>query len=99
MNKFFAAACLLAVFTMPARAEKINLVADDRVEWHQNEQKMVVAAHLDWPVARVGHAQALHGQAGVEFEVARGGYDFARFHEMGWWTVTSFVPLGKVPST
>ena len=31
MNKFFAAACLLAVFTMPARAEKINLVADDRV--------------------------------------------------------------------
>ena len=32
MNKFFAAACLLAVFTMPARAEKINLVADDRVE-------------------------------------------------------------------
>lgn len=41
MNKFFAAACLLAVFSIPARAEKINLVADERVEWHQNEQKMV----------------------------------------------------------
>ena len=38
MNKFFAAACLLAVFTMPARAEKINLVADDPVQWHQNQQ-------------------------------------------------------------
>lgn len=45
MNKFFAAACLLAVFTMPARAEKINLVADDRVEWHQNEQKMVAVGN------------------------------------------------------
>ena len=31
MNKFFAAAYLLAVFTMPARAEKINLVADDQI--------------------------------------------------------------------
>ena len=30
---------------MPARAEKINLVADDRVEWHQNEQKMVAVGN------------------------------------------------------
>lgn len=41
MNKFFAAIGLLAIFIPPAHAERINLVADDRVEWHQNEQKMV----------------------------------------------------------
>ena len=45
MNKLFAAACLLAAFTAPARAEKINLVADERVEWHQNEQKMVAVGN------------------------------------------------------
>ena len=69
MNKFFAAACLLAVFTMPARAEKINLVADDRVEWHQNEQKMfavgnAVASKQDMSV-RADTITAFYENAGT----------------------------------
>ena len=45
MNKLFVLAFALVATTFPAKAEKINLVADERVEWHQNEQKMVAVGN------------------------------------------------------
>ena len=45
MNKLFVSALFLISYICPAQAEKINLVADDRVEWHQTEQKMVAVGN------------------------------------------------------
>lgn len=45
MNKFFCLMTLLLTCTSLAQAEEINLVADEKVEWHQNEQKMVAVGN------------------------------------------------------
>src|SRR5215475_11398547 len=66
-------------------------------------EEMIVAADLDRPVAGVGDEQGDVGQVGIELDRARQGKDFAGDHRaayrMGWWTVTSLVPSGKVAST
>lgn len=87
MNKFFAAACLLAVFTMPARAEKINLVADDRVEWHQNKQKMVavgnaVASKQDMSV-RADTITAFYENAGTASDRQKSKSQIKTVHAQG----------------
>lgn len=45
MNKLYISVLLLTALAFPVKAEKINLVADDRVEWHQEEQKMVAVGN------------------------------------------------------
>ena len=67
-------------------------------------EEVVVRADLDRPVAGVGHGQRERAAAGVEFDLA--GLDDAFRREswlspqtIGWWTVTSLVPSGKVAST
>ena len=45
MNKSVIFTLLLMLSATTAKAEKINLVADDRVEWHQSEQKMVAVGN------------------------------------------------------
>ncbi|KJR41831.1 hypothetical protein MCHI_002271 [Candidatus Magnetoovum chiemensis] len=42
---------------------------------------MIMRAHLDWPVAAVGHAQADGATAHIEFDVARLDLIFTRNHE------------------
>jgi hypothetical protein len=68
-----------------------------------------MAAHLDRPVAGVGHGQDQHRAPGVDLDLAIGREDFAGDHDgflhrmglqrMGLCTVTSLVPSGKVAST
>ena len=41
-SAYFLALTIALAF--PAHAEDIRLTADDKVEWHQNEQKMVAVA-------------------------------------------------------
>lgn len=41
MQKILFIVTLTVIFAIQARAEEINLTADERVEWHQNEQKMI----------------------------------------------------------
>jgi len=41
MQKILCFLVLTIALSSPARAENIHLTADDKVEWHQNEQKMV----------------------------------------------------------
>lgn len=98
MNKFFAAACLLAVFTMPARAEKINLVADDRVEWHQNEQKMVavgnaVASKQDMSV-RADTITAFYENAGAASDRQKSKSQIKTVHAKGGVVMKSAAPTG-----
>jgi hypothetical protein len=38
-------------------------------------------------------------RAGVDFDIAVPVDDFTGNHAIGWWTVTSLVPSGKVAST
>lgn len=45
MNKFFYLAAFILMFNPIVHAEEINLVADEKVEWHQNEQKMVAVGN------------------------------------------------------
>src|SRR5262249_39617792 len=60
--------------------------------------EMVVRAYLDRPVARVRNLQFHCLPALVQRDVARGRLDLAGNHGMGWCTVTSLVPSGKVAS-
>ena len=45
MPKLFTFIFAFILLSIPARAEKINLIADEKVEWHQNEQKMVAVGN------------------------------------------------------
>lgn len=45
MNKLLALLTVLSAIAFPVKAEEVNLVADERVEWHQNEQKMVAVGN------------------------------------------------------
>ena len=45
MLRLFAVIALLIFSSASAKAEKINLTADEKVEWHQNEQKMVAVGN------------------------------------------------------
>src|SRR3546814_14254225 len=63
---------------------------------------MIVAADLDRPVAAIGDGDCRHRQPIVEDMLVVAGDDFAGdhgAHRIGWWTLTSFVPSGKVAST
>ncbi len=42
-SAYFLALTIALAF--PAHAEDIRLTADDKVEWHQNEQKMVAVGN------------------------------------------------------
>lgn len=45
MSKLFCLVTLMTLLTFSARAEDINLTADEKVEWHQNEQKIVAVGN------------------------------------------------------
>src|SRR3546814_1411141 len=62
-------------------------------------REMIVAADLDRPVAAIGDGDCRHRQPIVEDMLVVAGDDFAGdhgAHRIGWWTLTSFVPSGKV---
>src|SRR3546814_439463 len=65
-------------------------------------REMILAADLDRPVAAIGDGDCRHRQPIVEDMLVVAGDDFAGdhgAHRIGWWTLTSFVPSGKVAST
>src|SRR3546814_631767 len=65
-------------------------------------REMIVAADLDRPVAAIGDGDCRHRQPIVEDMLVVAGDDFAGdhgAHRIGWWTLASFVPSGKVAST
>ena len=45
MQKLFIIPALALLIAAPAAAEEVHLTADERVEWHQNEQKMVAVGN------------------------------------------------------
>lgn len=45
MQKLFFILALTVLFAFQAQAEEINLTADEKVEWHQNEQKMIAVGN------------------------------------------------------
>src|SRR5690606_5950758 len=66
--------------------------------------EVVMRADLDRPVAGVGDHERDALAPHVDFDIAIGGVDLSRDHHgaphtIGWWTVTSLVPSGKVAST
>src|SRR5216683_2753310 len=64
--------------------------------------EMVMRADLDRPVAGIGDVQRHCRAAGIELDLAGGNDDLTwdhRRYRIGWWTVTSLVPSGKVAST
>lgn len=65
--------------------------------------EMEVRTHLYRPIAGIHHADDHDFTASIERDRAVTEDDFARppavVHGIGWWTVTSFVPSGKVAST
>ena len=62
-------------------------------------EEMVVRADLNRSVAGVGDRHADRRAADVQRDLAIGGKNLSRPHWIGSWTVTSFVPSGKVAST
>ncbi len=76
------------------------------VERRVRLREVHVAADLDGPVAGVDHIQLQPRRTRIDLDVPVAVDDFAgnhvrppHAHEIGWWTVTSLVPSGKVAST
>lgn len=65
MNKFFCFIALALTCSSLAHADEINLVADEKVEWHQNEQKMVA----------VGNAVATKKDTSIRSDTITAYYD------------------------
>src|SRR5262245_23304638 len=64
-------------------------------------KKMAVRTNLNGPIASIRHSNTGHSAAGIGVQRLALEKVFSRNHlyRIGWWTVTSFVPSGKVPST
>ena len=62
-------------------------------------EEVKVRSDLNRPIAAVAHDEPSRRAAGVELDWLGSQQVFAGNHRIGWWTVTSFVPSGKVPST
>ena len=58
-----------------------------------------VAADLNGTITGVDDVHLESLRAGVDFDIAVPVDDFTGNHAIGWWTVTSLVPSGKVAST
>lgn len=87
MNKFFAIITILVAGFSGAQAQEINLVADERVEWHQNEQKMVavgnaIASKKDMSI-RADTITALYDNAKDKPEQAKSKSQIKAVHAIG----------------
>jgi len=62
-------------------------------------RQVYMAAYLNRAVAGVHHIEGQPHCSGVDLDIAVAVQDLPRLHGIGWWTVTSLVPSGKVAST